>query len=240
MIKLSNRLQIVYDMVDVCDTVADVGCDHGYLSMALIENGIAKRAIAMDVNKGPLQVAKENVLAANLADRFDFRLSDGVAALSANEAQVICICGMGGALIKRIMDAGLAVLKEASSIIIEPQSEYYPLRKFLMDSGFVIDDETLTTEENKIYPIIKLHYEIDSSKRVSYEDYELEYGPWVIKNNPELLTTLLNKNSLEYQEIISNLKSRLETSKGSEAIEKRIGELTYQLELIDKVKNTIK
>ncbi|MBR4706588.1 MAG: SAM-dependent methyltransferase, partial [Pseudobutyrivibrio sp.] len=108
MIKLSDRLQIVYDMVPKCDSVADVGCDHGYLTIALLENNKAKTAVAMDVNKGPLQSAKANVTSAGFGKQTDFRLSNGLEKLSTSEADVICICGMGGALIKRILDAGMA------------------------------------------------------------------------------------------------------------------------------------
>ncbi|QFJ53509.1 SAM-dependent methyltransferase [Pseudobutyrivibrio xylanivorans] len=237
MIKLSPRLQIVYDMIPHCETVADVGCDHGYLSIALLENGVAKKVIPMDVNKGPLSKARENIQAAGFEAQADLRLSDGLAKLSGDEADVICICGMGGALIARIIRAGLQVAKSASCLVIEPQSEYYELRSFLMDAGFVIDDEDLISEENKIYPIIKLHYESDNAKRLSYSSAQLEYGPVIIEKAPQLLHTLLDKNESEYSSIINKLENGGVPS--TEATMARCQELKEKLEIITQIKNSL-
>ncbi|MBR5635377.1 MAG: SAM-dependent methyltransferase [Pseudobutyrivibrio sp.] len=237
MIKLSPRLQIVYDMIPRCNTVADVGCDHGYLSIALLENGIAEKVIPMDVNKGPLSKARENIQTAGFKDKAELRLSDGLKKLNPNEADVICICGMGGALIGRIIDAGIAVAKTASCMIIEPQSEYYELRSFLMKQGFVIDDEDLTSEESKIYPIIKLHYEADEDKRVLYSTAQLEYGPKVIEKKPELLNKLLDKNESEYTSIINKLeRGGVPTTDATAA---RCQELKDKLEIITQIKNSL-
>lgn len=236
MLKLSTRLQIVYDMVPSCNTLADVGCDHGYLSIALLQNNIVSKAIAMDVNKGPLAKAKENLQLAGLSDRSELRLSDGLAKLGESEADVICICGMGGALIGRIISAGINVAKSAKCLILEPQSEYYQLRELLMKEGFVILDEELTTEENKIYPIIKLYYEPDSSKRILYSDAQLEYGPLIIEKKPELLNTLLSKNEGEYTSILSKLE---QGNSATDAIKNRCQELRKELELIRQIKNSL-
>lgn len=237
MIKLSPRLQIVYDMIPSCDTVADVGCDHGYLSIALLENAVAKKVIPMDVNKGPLAKARENIQAAGFTTQAEPRLSDGLAKLSVGEADVICICGMGGALIGRIIRAGIEVAKAAQMLVIEPQSEYLELRRFLMEEGFVIDDEDLTSEEKKIYPIIKLHYEADESKRINYSTAQLEYGPKVIEKNPELLTKLLDKNESEYSSIINKLEKG--GASLSAATAARCKELKDKLEVIAQIKNSL-
>lgn len=232
MVKLSSRLQIVYNMVPKCMTVADVGCDHGYLSISLLENNIAANAICMDVNKGPLDSAKANVKEAGLSDRTQFRLSNGLAGLSSDEADVVCICGMGGALIQRILDAGIDVARQVECLILEPQSEYKKLRQFLMDSGFIIDDENLCTEENKIYPIMKVHY--GNGDKINYSEEQLEYGPIIIKNSPSLLKTLLQKNRREYLDIIAKLEKQLSGSSDT-PIQTRIIELKHQLELIDRI-----
>ncbi|SDB33217.1 tRNA (adenine22-N1)-methyltransferase [Pseudobutyrivibrio sp. YE44] len=237
MIKLSPRLQIVYNMIPHCGTVADVGCDHGYLSIALLENAKAEKVIAMDVNKGPLNKAKENVMAAGYKDTCQLRLSDGLAKLEPGEADVICICGMGGVLIERIIKNGLATAKAADCLIIEPQSEYYQLRKSLMDEGFVIEDEDLVSEENKIYPIIKISYRQDQSERVNYTDAQLEYGPKVIEKKPELLIKLLNKNESEYSGILNKLEKG--EASGKPATVKRCQELRTQLDIINQIKNSL-
>jgi len=219
-------------MVPTCKTIADVGCDHGYLSIALLENGIAESAIAMDVNKGPLESAKSNLMAAGLSDKASFRLSDGLARLDVNEADVICICGMGGALIRRILDARPEVAKSASYLILEPQSEYRQLREFLVSNHFMILDEMLCTEEGKIYPIMKLSYDADS--KTYLKDYELEYGPIIIKKSPELLTKLLQKNKAEFKSILDKLNS-MESASITDPIIKRKVTLQEELRLIQQV-----
>lgn len=232
MIKLSPRLQIIYDMVPKCETIADVGCDHGYLTIALLEGGVAENAIAMDVNKGPLESARTNIGQAGLLENVQFRLSDGLAKLNDSEADVICICGMGGALIKRILNAGLAVAKSAKTLILEPQSEYRALREFLMQEHFVILDEMLCTEEGKIYPIIKVSY--NPNQQLCYNEVELEYGPIIIKNRPELFDKLLEKNKNEYCTILE----KLEEKSGVEAdspIQKRKKELSDKLSMIRRL-----
>ncbi|MCR4830167.1 MAG: class I SAM-dependent methyltransferase [Pseudobutyrivibrio sp.] len=232
MIKLSPRLQIIYDMVPNCETIADVGCDHGYLTIALLEGGVAEKAIAMDVNKGPLESAKANIGQAGLLNQVQFRLSDGLAKLNEAEADVICICGMGGALIKRILDSGIAVAKSAGTLILEPQSEYRALREFLMQQHFVILDEMLCTEEGKIYPIIKVSY--NPNENLCYNDIELEYGPIIIKNRPELLNTLLEKNKNEYCTILEKLEEKSDVEADS-PIQKRKKELSDKLSMIRRL-----
>ena len=219
-------------MVPKCETIADVGCDHGYLTIALLEGGVAENAIAMDVNKGPLESARTNIGQAGLLDNVQFRLSDGLAKLNDSEADVICICGMGGALIKRILNAGLVVAKSAKTLILEPQSEYRALREFLMQEHFVILDEMLCTEEGKIYPIIKVSY--NPNQQLCYNEVELEYGPIIIKNRPELFDTLLEKNKNEYCTILE----KLEEKSGVEAdspIQKRKKELSDKLSMIRRL-----
>ena len=230
MIKLSERLQIIYGMVPKCNTVCDVGCDHGYLAISLLEGGICNKAIAMDVNKGPLNSAKENVKAHGLSDKVDFRLSDGLAKLTEAEADTICICGMGGALITRILDAGIDVARSAKTLIVEPQSEYDKLREFLASNHFSFLDEELCIEEGKIYPIIKVSYTPDSSFELSKD--ELLYGPVIIKKKLPLLVRLLEKNKNEYLSILEKLNSRKDIAEGS-PIQKRIEELEEELSIID-------
>ena len=232
MIKLSPRLQIIYDMVPKCTTVADVGCDHGYLTIALLQNGIASKAIALDVNKGPLDTARANIIQAALVDRVQLRLSDGLDKLAESEADVVCICGMGGALITRIREKNLPVATSASAIIVEPQSEFRMLREFLQNNHFCIQDEALCQEEGKFYPIIKASF--DNSKETKLSQQELEYGPIIIQKKPALFKELLEKNKNEYQSILEKLNQNIINNEDS-PIQKRKAELTEKLGIISKL-----
>ncbi len=234
MIKLSTRLQRIFDMIPACHTFCDIGCDHGYLTMAVLEAHKAHTAIAMDVNKGPLETARTNINKAGLLASCDLRLSSGFDKLSVDEADCTCICGMGGLLIKKIIEAGFEKACHCKTLIIEPQSEYATLRAYLSAQGFVIDDEDLVTEEGKVYPVIKLHFESDQDKRQALSDHELYYGPIILKNKPELLYKLLDKNQAEYERILASLSSK--DVQADSPIAKRIEELSCQLEIIKDIR----
>ena len=235
--KLSTRLQKVYDLLDSCDCIADIGCDHGYLAIAMVEGGCASRVIAMDVNDGPLNSARANIAERGLSESIDLRLSDGLAQLRAGEAEGICICGMGGLLIRRILANGLDTAHQALFIILEPQSEFALLREFLQESGFVITDEDIATEENKYYPIIKAHYEPETAENIHYSPVELAYGPILLQRKPPLLRDFLEKKQSEFSRILQELeKNRGNSTKNSQICE-RIRELTGELSLIEEAKN---
>lgn len=240
MIKLSPRLQIIYNMVPRCDTVADVGCDHGYLTIALLQGKVAKKAIAMDVNKGPLESARINIGEMQLNAQVEFRLSDGLTKLGRDEADIICICGMGGNLIQRILGAKLEIAQSAKALILEPQSECRGVREYLDSNCFTIVDEELCIEEGKIYPIIKAVYSPEHTKGLS--DAELEYGPVIIKKSPELFKKLLEKNKKEYSDILEKLeKQKIASSdspiqKRKEELKRKLNQIsTLEIELEDKL-----
>ena len=215
-------------MVPKSQTLADVGCDHGYLTIALLEGQVVDKAIAMDVNKGPLASAKANISQANLTDKVSFRLSDGLAKLKVDEADVICICGMGGALIQRILSSQLSVARSAECLILEPQSEYRMLREFLAREHSIID-EMLCTEEGKIYPIMKVSF--CPNMDIQLSELELEYGPVIIENRPKLLKALMEKNKNEYSSILKKLEEKKDVAIDS-PIQKRKEELSEELSLI--------
>lgn len=231
MIKLSDRLQWVFDMVDRCSCVADVGCDHGYLSIALVQAGTCQTAIAMDINKGPLMRAEQNIREAGLSEKIETRLSDGLQKLGEGEAEAICICGMGGKLMARIIEENLPVAKATRFLVVEPQSEFYEFRKVLMENGFVIDEEKMCQEENKYYPIIKTHFEQDEAKRVAYDEVELTYGPCLINGVNTIFSNYLDKEFSEFTDIIKNLEGA--TGDGAS---KRKKELEHKLDIIAKAR----
>ena len=101
--KLSKRMQAVAALVQNTTCLADVGCDHGYVPIYLIQSECIGHAIAMDVNRGPLLRAEEHIREVHLEDYIETRLSDGLTALAPSEADGVVIAGMGGALTKRIL-----------------------------------------------------------------------------------------------------------------------------------------
>lgn len=141
-------------MVSPAGTAADIGTDHAYVPVYLVQQKKVSRAVAMDVNPGPLSRARRTVEAAGLKDQIDLRLSDGLTKLRAGEAECIILAGMGGALITRLLREGLDRCQAAGQLVLAPQSETELVRRFLREQGFVIDREDMVLEDGKFYPVI--------------------------------------------------------------------------------------
>lgn len=152
--KMSERLITIADMLageSFFTTVADVGCDHGYISIYLVQSGIADAAIAMDVRKGPLSGALSNVRDYGLEGRITTRLSDGLKELNKDEADGLVIAGMGGKLMIRILEDGKPLELGIRTAILQPQSELSEFRQYLRDKGYSILDERIVLEDGKYY-----------------------------------------------------------------------------------------
>ncbi|MCR4611921.1 MAG: class I SAM-dependent methyltransferase [Lachnospiraceae bacterium] len=157
-IPMSERLMMVFRLLDMGNVICDVGCDHGYLPIKLIESGNYNKAIAMDINEGPLNKASENIDKFGLSDCIETRLSDGVKSLRQDEADAVSICGMGGNVMMHIFDDGKEVLSHLDKIVIQPQSEYMTLHNYILLQGYAIVDEDIVFEDGKYYFAWKLKY----------------------------------------------------------------------------------
>jgi tRNA (adenine22-N1)-methyltransferase len=153
--ELSQRLLTVANMVSPHGRVADIGCDHGYVSIYLMQSHIADKVIAMDVNEGPLARAKEHIHEAGLDAYIETRLSDGAAALLENEADTAVIAGMGGRLMVRILSEAKARIGCFKELVLQPQSEVFKVRQYLWNNGYDIIAEDMVLEDGKYYQIIK-------------------------------------------------------------------------------------
>lgn len=152
---LSKRLQAVAELVTPGNRVADVGCDHAYTSIYLIENEISPYIIAMDINQGPIDRAKENVLRYGYMDRITTRKSDGLEKLEPGEVDTVLIGGMGGALTIDILTAREMVLNSVKELVLQPQSEIYKVRRMLKERDFLIIRENMVKEDGKYYVMMK-------------------------------------------------------------------------------------
>lgn len=150
-IVLSKRLQMLAEMVTPGRRLADVGCDHGFLSIYLVQAGVCPRALAMDVREGPLAGARQHVADCGLADYISVRLSDGLAACGVGEADTLVCAGMGGRLMERILRDGMDRAQEMRELILQPQSEISQFRTFLREAGFQVVGEDAVCEEGKFY-----------------------------------------------------------------------------------------
>ena len=153
--QLSKRLHAVASLVTQGCRVADVGCDHAYTSIYLIEQEISPHIIAMDVNQGPIDRAKENIIKYRFEDHIEVRKSNGLEKLKIGEADTILIAGMGGGLIIQILSEQMEVFKSVSELVLQPQSEINRVRKMLYENDFLITKEHMLKEDGKYYVMMK-------------------------------------------------------------------------------------
>ena len=154
---LSTRLLACAGFVNKGDRVADIGCDHGYLSIHLLTQGIARSCIASDVAKGPLQSAKDNARKFGVSENITFHLSDGVQSIPRDFDTLVC-AGMGGDTMIHILESAPWLRDEKYRLILQCQSKRPELRKWLYDNGFAIRRETLAKDGKFCYPVTEVVY----------------------------------------------------------------------------------
>ena len=156
MAELSKRLQAVADLVTPGMRLADVGTDHAYIPIYLTQNGLVPSAIAMDINKGPLERADTHILEHGLDGKIVTRLSDGLVNLKMEEADTMIAAGMGGGLVIHILNEDPAKTRSLKELILQPQSELAKVRRYLEEHRFRIVAEDMVEEDGKYYPIMKV------------------------------------------------------------------------------------
>ncbi len=212
-ILLSARMQMVADLVTRGNIAADVGCDHGFVSIYLVERGICPKVIAMDVNRGPLLRAKEHVQDRGLTEYIDIRLSDGIDKLAMGEVDSIFIAGMGGRLVIKILSDHMQKARLLKEIIVQPQSELHMVRQFLWENGFHIIAEDMVKDAGKFYPVIKAVWMEEKAENMSEE--EVWYGPLLIKYRHTVLYEYLLNEKQKFMQIQKDIadNSKLENIK---------------------------
>lgn len=204
--RIPKRMLAIADLVDVSRVLADVGCDHAYISINLLEKGKVERIIASDLREGPLNIARDNIRLYGFEDRIETRLCAGLCGYEAGEADTILISGMGGMLVKEILSESIDVVKQADTLILEPQSDLRVVRAYLKDIGFEIIDEDMLNEGGKYYQIIKA---VKSKERIEDCDdlgamAENEFGPILIKKKHPVLLEFLKKRKNHYERLLQN------------------------------------
>lgn len=155
---LSNRLLACCDYVNRGDRVADIGCDHGYLSIHLLTCGIARSAIASDVAQGPLQSARCNAEKYGVLDRVEFYLSDGVQDIPRDFDTLVC-AGMGADTMIHILQSAPWLQNKQYRLILQCQSKRPELRQWLYEAGYRIHRETLAKDGKFVYSIMEVVYD---------------------------------------------------------------------------------
>ncbi len=216
--KLSKRLEMVASFVGIQAQIADVGTDHGYIPIALVEQKLVKKAIAMDIKPGPLERAREHIRQYGLQEKIETRLSDGVKQLSVGEADTVIIAGMGGELVIHILEEGKNLWNFVEHWILSPQSELDKVRKYLIRQGFEIVKEDMVKEDGKYYIVMDVAHtskekqpsDCDRVTQMSKQLSEAEYyyGPVLIKEKNPVLIEFLEKEKGQLTGIIQGLEKK--------------------------------
>jgi len=207
---ISLRLKCIANQIDLCHSVGDVGTDHGYIPIYLIKQGKCKTAIASDINQGSLDKAKFNVALKNMGNVIECRLGGGLSVLKPCEVDSIIIAGMGGNLIRDIIEDDLEVFKSMDYAVLQPVQNPEILRKYLLEKGFVIVSEDLCKDENKYYEIIKVRFGLHSVKK---EDVFYEISENFIANKHPLLKEYVNYKINNYNKIFLYISEETPLSK---------------------------
>ena len=200
--ELSKRLNWIIEKLNKVDIIMDVGTDHGYIPIYLIKNSIASKVIASDINKDPLKKAKINASLDGVLDKIDLRLGGGLSPLNNKEANAVIIAGMGGNLIRDILENDLDKVKNLDYLILQPAQNPEVLRKYLYNNNYEILEEDICLDENKYYEIFKIKYK--KGDYISLDDIFYEISPNMLSKKLPLLKSYIeskiqkNKKVMEF------------------------------------------
>ncbi len=229
--KLSNRLMEAASLVTEGSRFADIGTDHAYVPLYLLEKKIISSAIALDIGKGPLAIAKEHIAAMGYADQIETRLSDGAEKLQVGEVDSILICGMGGGIIRHIFEERLDVFRAVSEVILGPQSEIKELREYLSKEGFQIQEERFLKDAGKYYVFLK----VSDAKGKEIEQLSKEetlYGPCLLASKNDTLMVYLKERKNHFETLKESLQKQ-----ESERSRERLAVIEEELSLVEKAIN---
>lgn len=223
-LQLSKRLKTVSKYVKRNEPVADIGSDHAYLPIYLIQQELVPTAIAGEVVEGPFQNAQKKVEDYQLEDRVSVRFGNGLNVLSQNdEVGTVTICGMGGILITNILSDGLKqqLLSKTTRLVLQPNNAEKEIRIFLQQYQYKIVEEAIVEENNKIYEIIVAE---SHPEKMKYSEEELTFGPLLSKNKPLIFCKKWEEELHINERIFEQLKNTKNVEK-KKAIQNKIHQI---------------
>lgn len=231
---MSERLRALSEMVTPGRVVADVGCDHGFLAIYLVQQGISPRVIASDVRQGPLGAARAHVQEWGLSAYIETRLSDGLSGYLPGEAETLVCAGMGGRLMQRILTDSPDVVAGFRELILQPQSELWQFRCFMREQGFDLADENILCEDGKYYFLFR----VDLGHKVNGLDdmgqlgrLGDKYGALLLQRRHPVLQEYLEKQLKNCQTVREKLLSSQGAQGGNRRLEQSL--LENEAEIMD-------
>lgn len=216
--------------MDKADIIMDVGTDHGYISIELIKRNLADKVIASDINKDPLNKAKLNVSLEGLSNKIELRLGGGLAPVKNNEVNAVLIAGMGGNLIRDILEKDIEKVKNMDYLVLQPAQNPEVLREYLYTGNYEIIDEDVCEDEGKYYELFKVKYKENNSTKLEPIFYEI--SPLLLNKKSEVFKTYLEEKADKYKKVTSFIKDNTEHAMA------RKKELENKIEIIENLLKT--
>ena len=203
MIPITKRLLACADLIPPGARVADIGCDHGYLGIYLLHEKRAVSVIASDLREKPLESAKQNARQFGITN-MDFVCADGLTGIDPDSVDTIVCAGMGGDLIRMVLEASPWALHGRHTLILQPQSSQYELRLWLAENGFTIDRETPVADCGHLYSVMRLRY---IGKPVVLTPVEAYISREILESGSEDLPAFLNDTVRRLEQATENMKN---------------------------------
>lgn len=223
---LDDRLQALADFVPEGSRAADIGTDHGYLAVALLQQGKADFVVAGDLNRGPYEAAKRTVHENAIGEeQISVRIGDGLKVLQPGEVDTVCIAGMGGILMNNILEASPEITAELKILVLQPMNGAPELREWLYDHDWHIVDENLVIDDGRIYEIIKA----EKGSRRKPSGLDLLVGPKLWQKKPPLLRHHIEALLFQQRRILSGME-KSERAKG----DKRFAQIKRRVRALEE------
>jgi tRNA (adenine22-N1)-methyltransferase len=216
MLKLSSRLSAVFDQVASArkdigpGRVIDVGSDHGLLAVSCLENGIAADVICTEIHEGPAEHSKETLKEAGFEERSQVFVTDGLNGIRLKTGDIIVIAGMGGLniidIITRCLDIEPAEILKDVRFIIQPQKSVNLVRKFFAERGFSFDDESVCTDRDFFYNIMRMSYGVSPYELGAFRECYGVLLPGKAEEGDELV-----KSYFAHLDEVFSIRSRSDT-----------------------------
>ncbi|NLH97691.1 MAG: SAM-dependent methyltransferase [Clostridiaceae bacterium] len=197
--RLDGRLGMIAENIPGCRVLVDVGTDHAYIPVYAVKAGICEKAIAADIRPGPLENARKSIVRHGLERYIETRLGNGLEPIRESECDVVVMAGMGGPLIRRILEESAEKAKKCRLLLLQPNNAAEALRRWLYDNGFSIIGEELAQESRKLYCLIKARWTGECEIR---DDFDCFIGNRLLESDDPLLVPYLEKKLGELDTII--------------------------------------
>lgn len=223
MIELTPRLAAAASLVPPCGCMADIGTDHAYLPLYLLQAGRIGCAVASDIHEGPAARAEEHIRREGLLEKISVRVGGGLATLAAGEADGAVIAGMGGLMIRKILEKSPEIAAGMKWFVLQPQNHAGELRVWLSKNGYRIERELLAKEDRTLYQIFFARH---GEMRFTHP-LEPETGMLELREKdpifPEFLRDLVRKRNFTIEGVAADSENTVNLEKRRRALLEKEG-----------------